>query len=152
MSSNNPAPGEDLTDAYLDNLGFLGESIRTSASGTFTTTETVVQSLTFNAVAGQRYKVTVDQLYQSTVAGDVVQIQIKWAAGASVTSSGTRVRAILPTADTASKSAVASFCGTFTPGAGQMTVGVTMVRNAGTGNVSSFGAVGAEDYICVEGV
>lgn len=133
--------------------GAATESIRTASSASITTTETVVQSVTFNAVAGTGYLVRSIQSVQSTVAGDLVRMRLRYAAGASVTSAGTKLLTILPNCESAGKGLPWSMVALFTaPTTGQYTIGVTMVRDTGTGTISSFGTADrAENYLLVTG-
>ncbi|WP_409074061.1 hypothetical protein [Micromonospora chalcea] len=146
------ALAEDV-DTILARKGYIAESKRATATGSITTTETVIQSVTFTAVAGVRYKVTATQSTQSTVAGDNPQIRLRWAAGASVTASGTELISKLAVAAVVSKGEPVDLVDTFVPNVnGQVTVGVTLVRNAGTGNVSSFGDSRQVNTILIEGI
>ena len=143
----------DDTDEILARKGYIAESRRTSTVSSITTTETVVQSLTFTAVSGVRYKVTAIQSAQSTVAGDNPQIRLRWASGASVTTAGTEIISVLPVCAVVNKGEMVTVVDTFVPNVnGQVTVGVTMVRAIGTGTISSNGAASHVDTILVEGV
>lgn len=140
-------------DALLSRKGYINEGTRNTPSAAVTTTETVVQSLTFTAVAGVRYKVTAVQALQSSVVNDLIQARIRWAVGGSVTSAGTEIATIMPNADVANRGQVYTLVGTLVaPSSGSITVGFSIVRNAGTGNVLSHGAAQMVDYLLVEGV
>lgn len=120
--------------------GAAAESIRTTASVGITTTETVIQSVTFNAISGASYMVSAVQHYQSSVLNDTVRIRLRWAAGASVTAAGAQLLTVLPNCDIAAKGQPITLHKLLTPGVtGQVTVGVTMVRDGGTGTITSSG-------------
>lgn len=142
---------EDV-DGLIAAKGFVAEDIRTSSSGTFTTSETVVQSLTWTAVSTVRYKITAVQSLQSSVANDNASIRLRYASGASVTSGGAQLRVIFPNLDVANKGQYETLVATVTGLSGQHTVGVTAVRSTGTGTLQSFGSAGAENYILIEGI
>lgn len=132
--------------------GLSTENVRVAASALVTTTETVIQSVTFNAISNAQYMVYATQHFQSTVAGDNGILRLRYATGASVTTAGTQLTSINVNADVASKSQPFAFHKRFVaPSTGQFTVGVTLVRNAGTGNLSSIGAANTENVITVVG-
>jgi hypothetical protein len=132
--------------------GWVATSRRTTASSSTTTTEIVIQSITWTANPGARYKITAAMSFQSSVASDNIRARIRYASGASVTTSGTELISVYPNADVASKGNMTTFFETVTGLTGQYTAGVTIVRDAGTGNVSSFGDPKMVDVIMVERV
>ncbi|MEV7263965.1 hypothetical protein AB0N38_10480 [Micromonospora aurantiaca] len=144
---------EDV-DALLARKGWIAEGIRNTTSPTFTTVETVVQSLTFDAIAGVKYKITALQSFQSTVAGEAAQVRLRWAVGTAVTAGGTQLDSKLPAAFTVNLGALCSLVGTFvSPITDKITVGVTGIRSVGTtGTWSSFGDAKQLNTILVEGV
>lgn len=142
--------GQRLTPATAP--GWVAESTRQTAVGSITTTETVIQSVTFTAVSTARYKITAVQSIQSTVAGDLIQMRVRWSAGAILSTSGTELLSILPNADIAGKGQGQPLTVTVTNLSGQVTVGVTAVRNSGTGTISSFGDSRMTNTILVERV
>ncbi|MEU5965957.1 hypothetical protein ABZ777_32530 [Micromonospora parva] len=100
------------------------------------TTEQVVQSATFSAVAGQSYDILAQQVFQSSVANDVVRLRLRWAAGGSVTTAGSEIQTVAPNCDVAARAAPATLIKSFTPGVtGNVTVGVTAALQSGTGPV-----------------
>lgn len=134
--------------------GAATESVRTATSANVTTVELVIQSVTFNAVAGAGYVIHAIQHVQSTVTGDTVRMRLRYAAGASVTSAGTKLLTILPVCETAGKGLPWHMSALFVaPTTGQYTVGVTMIRDSATaGVITSFGAADrAENYLLVTG-
>lgn len=137
-------------DTEVSQKGFVVESVRTTASANFTTTEVVIQSVTFTAIAGVRYKITAVQAFQSNVANDLIQVRLRIQSGPTLTTGGTQIRSSLPNCDVAARGNVSTLVGTVTGLSGQHTVGITAVRTAGTGNCSSFGSAAMEDTILVE--
>lgn len=151
MAAGDPAYWSDIAD--LARKGYVTHDERTSSVGTFTTTETLIQDVTWSGVAGQRYKITAEQSVQSSAAGDVAQARLRWAAGTSVTTSDTEVTSKYPTCNLANKGALFGVIGYVTPSTtGDTTVGVTLVRGIGTGNVQSYGAAQQVNTIHVEAV
>lgn len=133
---------------------FIAKNERTSTSAGFTSTEVVIQSVTFNAVTGFTYEVTALQSFQSTVQGESAVVRLRWATGASVTSAGTQIDTKIVPAFVASLGYITPLNDTFTPNVtGQITVGVTAIRNTGTtGTWSSFGAANHINTIIVKSV
>ncbi|MBQ1042360.1 hypothetical protein KBX03_07560 [Micromonospora sp. C72] len=143
----------DDVNTLLLRKGYIADSARTSSSANVTTTETVIQSLTFNAVAGTRYKVTALQSVQSTAAGDSCIVRTRWATGATVTTGGTQIDSKIIPSYTAALGFLATSVGTFVASStGQVTVGVTLARNTGLNTWSSFGNSSQINTILVEGV
>lgn len=137
MAAGDNAYWSDL--AAIARKGYVAHNERTAASPAFTTVELVVQSLTFDAIAGQRYKVTADQGCQSTVAGDNPQVRLRWATGPAVTTAGTEFMSKLPSLPIINEGELFTLTGWFTaPITGDITVGVTMIRSLGTGTLTSF--------------
>lgn len=133
--------------------GWVGESTRSSAVNLGSpNTETVLQSLTFTADSAARYKITAVQSVQSSVAADLMQLRLRWQAGAAVTSAGTEVLTQLINQDIAGKGQIITSVITVTGLSGQVTVGVTAVRAGGTGAISSFGNVQQTNTLLVERV
>ncbi|MEU5668943.1 hypothetical protein ABZ749_00970 [Micromonospora sp. NPDC047753] len=142
------AAGDDVRSSWAP--GWIGETLRGSGAGVgpFTTTETVVTSFTFTAVAAARYKVTAHQHVRSSVAGDTVQLRLRREAGGTLTAAGTQF-------DTTNQGCLTTnlitvLLGTFTNVAGQITVGVTAVRLSGTGNITMDAFSTASSKLIVE--
>lgn len=160
---NGPTLGQDIAEAVeaalleaLGRKGYVGQHDRNTTSpgaGSITTTETQVQAYTFDAVAGQRYKITAVQGVQQDASGGSARIKLRWASGTSVSTSSTLIGSIVGPCNTANVGSINTFHGTFVaPSTGQMTVGVFMMRNTGTGGVISFGNADQTNTILVEGV
>lgn len=62
--------------AYAPQL-FIQSDVTSSSSGTFTTTETVVQSITVPLIRGRHYRILWSVMFSSTVAGDRVVSRIR---------------------------------------------------------------------------
>lgn len=133
--------------------GAASQSLREAPSASITTVETVIQSLTFNAVSGAGYMVHATQHFQSTVANDVGVLALRWASGTSVTAAGALIAAIYPNADVVNRGQPYGFHGLLISNVtGQVTVGVTLRRDLGTGSVVSHGSVDeAQNLITVVG-
>lgn len=143
---------ESVDDAIDEASIFVAEDERTTSSATVTTTETVIQSCTFtSASTTARYRVTAIQSVQSTVLDDVIQVRLRWANSGSVTTAGTQIFSVFPNADRAAKGAIVPLVKSFVPGVtGTVTVGVTIVRSIGTGNISSFASAAQINSILIE--
>lgn len=140
-------------DTLLGRKGYIADGTRNTTSASITSTETVIQSLTFTAVAGVRYKIIAVQGAQADAAPGSVIMRTRWAAGASVTSAGTLITSVIPPANSANVGTITTSVGTFVPGInGSVTVGVTLQRNTGTGNWVSFGSATMINTILIEGV
>lgn len=133
---------------------FVAKSERSAPSANFTTTEIVIQSLTFTAVSGFTYEVTALQSFQSTTQGESAVVRLRWAAGASVTIAGAQIDAKIAPAFVAGLGYITPLNNTFAPNvSGQVTVGITAIRNTGTtGTWSSWGASNNIDTIIVKTV
>lgn len=138
--------------AWIDlQKGYVSDSTRVVNSAGFTTTETVTDSITFTAVAGLRYKLTFTGWVQSTIANDLVQVRFRYQAGAALTAAGTQFASQQPNCDIAGRGTEIVIIKPITGiAAGQTTIGVTMVRSAGTGTISSAGSAAQESYLLLE--
>ncbi|MEU8334791.1 hypothetical protein [Micromonospora tulbaghiae] len=133
--------------------GWVAESLRDTTVGTFTTTETLLQSITFNAHPAARYKFTALQSIQSSVAGDLIRVRMRYTTGTGpVLNTSTEIMSQLPNADIAGKGQVLPTIATITGLTGDITVGVFAVRESGTGNISSFGDARQKNLLMVERV
>ena len=133
--------------------GKIAKSVRTTSTPTFTTTETLVQTVGFVADPGIIYKVTAIQSVASDVANDTAQARLRWRNATTMTATnGTTFAVTLPSIPTAGRGVIFTFFGEITGAEGNVTVGVTMVRDLGSGNIFSFGEAGRqENVILVEG-
>lgn len=138
--------GEKLRASRL-NVGLVDEVIRTSVVGTFTTTETVLDFITFTAVSTARYTLWCSTSLQSSVAADLVDFRFRYLAGATLTTSGTEFHHVLPNCDVANKGQWISTMRSITGLSGQYSIGVTAVRSSGTGNIQSFGSANATNIL-----
>lgn len=112
-----------------------GTTPRTS-DVTMTTTETVADSLTVTCVAGRRYRLTWSGSFHSSVSGDSVDIRARYAAGASVTNTGTLIKACPLSEPAANHNLSGAFTAEITGiAAGQTTFGVFGVRIGGSGTI-----------------
>jgi hypothetical protein len=119
----------------------VGGSVPRTSDVTMTTTETLADSATVTCVAGRRYRITWSGSYNSSAAGDSIDIRLRYAAGGSVTNTDTLIKAC-PLAEPAANH---NLSGAFTAeitgiAAGQTTFGVFGVRIAGSGTVHLYAA------------
>jgi hypothetical protein len=120
---------------------YMAESLRDSSSPTFTTTETVVDSVTFTGVAQDRYLMLWAGHFQSSVANDLCQIRFRWQSGGSLTTSGTQFLSVTPNCDIANRAMAIGLMRSVVPGvAGTVSMGVTAVRNTGSGTIAMNGS------------
>ncbi|HET6291026.1 MAG TPA: hypothetical protein VFG15_30315 [Amycolatopsis sp.] len=132
----------------------IAGSIRTAnvGPGTFTT-ETFIQTVTFSAQAGRRYRITMD--YQN-VASDTTYFTMRgrWAAGPSVTPAGTQfyyrdTSAGSPGNWEGPLTVTAEVTGL---PAGQITAGFSVIRTGGTGTADYRAAPTQPAYVWVDDV
>jgi hypothetical protein len=134
----------DMNDASYPGQ-WVAENQRTTSVGSITTTEILVQSLTFAVTAGYRYKVEGVQYAESTTALDNMAVKFRWANGGSVANTDTVITSGNPAAPVASKGLPTALFGTFVATVtGNVTVGAFVRRSGGAGTVSSVG--GSEQY------
>lgn len=141
-------PGDRVDGSLLP--GYVADSVRTTGSVSITTVETVIQQVTFTAVASARYRVTAMQSVQSTIANDNMQLRIRGNGGATLSTGGSELASVLPNANQAGKGQHVTLWAFLVGWAGQVTVGCTLVRSTGTGTVTSFGGTGNHNLIMVE--
>lgn len=124
----NHVPSQDM---------YMGATNRTS-NVTATTTETLLESVTFTVLAGRRYKYTYSASGQSSAAGDNYELRVRYAAGASVTSAGTQIHGALVSGTAAGSAIPIAFT---KPHAGlplgQVTLGVFVIRTFGAGTITA---------------
>lgn len=149
-----PTAGDFIASSDLTLKGFVDDDIRITSVGPFTaTTETVLQSMTVTAVAGVRYKITAVQSIQGLNANETAAMRLRWQTGATLTSGGNLIVAEIAPLYVVGIGFLCTIFGTFIPGAGQITVGATAVRNSGTtATLTSFGGANQNDYLLLEGV
>lgn len=106
-------------------------ALSTSSSSTFTA-ETVVDTIIANLISGKTYEVTWNGLYQSSVAADVVNTNLR-----EDSISGTRMVDGRTTMATANKTFLASVRAIYVAvSTGSKTFVVTGTRDSGTGNIT----------------
>lgn len=127
------------------------ENVRNSSSSTASgSTELLVQSVTFPAVSGIRYKLTVTQHVESSVANDALAVKVRWTNGNSITTSGTFLNAV-STSGPANRGTPCTVTTNFTANTtGNVTVGAFIRRTAGTGVALSAGGAEQVNTILIE--
>jgi hypothetical protein len=136
----------------LSQSNYVGSASRT-ASVTATTTETLCDSVTFTAVAGRRYKLSWSGTTYSSTAGDNYDVRTRYAAGASVTSAGTQIHGVTILNVPVNNGIPTSFAvHTVALPAGQVTVGVFIVRTFGGGTINSSATAPSPTVTIVEDI
>lgn len=125
----------------------VNQSIRTTSTGTFTTTETSIDSVSASLVTGRIYKVYWFGRIQSSVADGYVRLRIREDSVA-----GTQIQlGQIATNIAASQSFTTVLEVEFTAvSTASKTFHVTAVRQSGTGNISSVGATDTPNYLYVD--
>jgi hypothetical protein len=132
---------------------FIGNVTRTANSSAITTTETVVDSVTFTAVAGRRYRVTWMTSVQGSAASNNIELRLRYAAGASVTSSGTLIGGAFHTTSASGLNIPVCLSRTVTGiAAGQTTIGALMIVTLGAGSATSVAGANYATELCVEDI
>jgi hypothetical protein len=119
----------------------LGARARTTSStgiSAISTTETIIQSATFTAEVGRRYRAILDAQFVFSDTSYYI-IRGRWVTGATVTSAGTQfyyrfISAGTPGNWEGPKTVIAEVTGI---PAGQATIGFSIVRSSGSGNVDA---------------
>ncbi len=119
-------------------LGAKARAVSSTGVNGIAGTETMFQTVTFTASAGRRYRVLLDYQLVYTDASYFV-LRGRWAAGGSVTSSGTQfyyrfVSAGSPGNWEGSRTVIAEVTGL---PAGSVTLGFSLIRSTGSGTVDA---------------
>lgn len=132
--------------------GFVADSTRVSSSAGFTGVEIITDQLSFTSAGpGVIYKLTFFGFVQSTVANDLAQVRMRWQTGGTLTTGGTQFATVTINCDVAGRGALVTFVKTVTGiTAGTASIGIGMVRNAGTGTLTSVANANQECYILLE--
>jgi hypothetical protein len=119
----------------------------TTGSGTFTT-ETVTDTVTASLIAGTEYEIRWTGLFQSSVAGDVVNTQMR-----EDSISGTRLCDGRVPCTTANRAFAAAVRGFYTAAVtGSKTFVITGVRDSGTGNITRAAVATSPSVLTVDEV
>lgn len=131
----------DMTGA----TAYIDDNIKVANVTSASATEVVVDSMTWTAVTGERYKLHFDAAFQGSTAGDIVELRMRYKAGATVDATGTqfgivrfRVEVVNSPVPVSMERVVSGIA------AGQTTIGVTVNRQAGAGTVQINGAATSE--------
>lgn len=139
--------GNEVVDALnAAPRGRIGSaSITAQQTGITTVVDISGLSVTFTAVAGRRYRVTLQALVFSSVANDIVQIQIRDGSGTVLNLS----QVLAPSATFG----VSAACEYVTNGwSGSTTVKAAALRNSGTGSVTFDAGATYPAFILVEDI
>lgn len=132
---------------------YIGNTTRTANSSAITSTETVVDSVTFTAVAGRRYRVTWMTSVQGSASANNIELRLRYAAGASVSSAGTIIGGAFHTTNGSGLNVPVCLSRTISGiAAGQTTVGALMIVTLGAGSATSVAAANYPTELCVEDI
>lgn len=124
----------------------IATSVRTSTVGTFTTTETIVDTITVPLVSGRTYGIFSQADAQSSVANDQVIYSLR-----EDDAAGTRIAVTRLTCLGTNAPFPGRLYGEYTAVAsGDKTFVVTMVRTVGTGNITASGGTTQKMYLYVD--
>lgn len=135
--------------------GFITDSTRLVNSVGVTTTETVIDSVTFTAVAGQRYKLTWNSNIRSSNVNDTGRTIFRWTPGAVASIAGTLFYSTQFQISAVIVGNAHSFCFIDTVTgitAGQTTIGVSIIRDTGAGTLTSIGNANWQNVTILESV
>jgi hypothetical protein len=125
----------------------IGTTTRTSDSSGFTTTETLIDTVTVSVVSGRTYRVTWHSSLSSTVAGDDVLARIREDSGTS----GTQLSYVQVDSTSTSNRWPADVETEFTASStGSKTFSGTMQRTAGSGTITVKSAATSPTYLYVD--
>lgn len=123
--------------------GYVTDLTRVVTSASVTTTETVIDFVTFTAVTGAFYKLSWYGNARSSVANDVALVRFRYQAGPTLTTAGTQfyiTQISFPTV-IASNGPSFAFAKVISGiAAGQTSIGVSIVRSSGSGTITSIGS------------
>jgi hypothetical protein len=132
---------------------YVARTTRTSNSSAITTTETVVDSVTFTAVAGRRCRVHWMSSIQGNTSANNIEIRLRYAAGASVSSSGTLIGGTIHTTVATNASHPIHLCRTISGiAAGQTTIGALLIVTFGAGNTTSVASANYATELWIEDI
>lgn len=119
-------------DDEIERVGNVWVAEQAQAATTnATTTEGIGTTITFTATAGTRYKVEYDGAYQAGAIGNLIEFRLRYLAGASLVVAGSTVIRVNALQAAITGNAPFSIGGSFVPGTGQFTVGVSIRNNTG---------------------
>jgi hypothetical protein len=157
------APGVDeVVDDWFDDMtsfanaiGFVGETIQTvscTAQGTETFITTTKYTGTF--ISGARYRVSWNGSVYGSSTNAAAYLRLRYATGSTVTSTGTLVPGAMIPVGMVTTGAIyggPALAGTFVaPSSGQFTVGASIQRYSGSGDVGMYSDNGSNGYGRIE--
>lgn len=168
-TARNPAPNEGELSYLLDTeiyetfngsgawipvtKGYVTDLTRTANSAAFTTTEIVLDFVTFTAVAGLRYKLSWNGNLRTGVANDTGRYMFRWQVGGTLTTGGTLFYSNVinfAVAGAVGQQILTPFKTVTGIPAGTASIGVTAVRDTGSGSWSSVGSATQQVYTLLE--
>jgi hypothetical protein len=140
------------TEWVPDSSARIGAATRTSTV-TMTSVETIVDSVTVTVPSGRRHRLIWSGTTYMTAAGESYDVRIRYAAGATVTSSGTLLvsrELVCPAINAATPTTIVyEFTGV---AAGQTTFGVFGVRTYGSGTVTFSASANGKAQISIDDI
>lgn len=124
---------------------YIDDNVKVANTTSASTTEVVIDSMTFTAIANEKVLLHFDAAYQGSIVADVLELRMRYKAGATLDATGTlfgilRIRIEVGTSpQPVAMARVASGIA-----AGQTTIGVTMNRQSGTGTLTVLGSATSE--------
>lgn len=119
----------------------LGTDKQTTASGSFTTVETSIGSLTVDLISGATYAVVADAQVISSVVGDRIDLRIR-----EDTTAGNTLQQVRTTTQTATTAVVHLYSEFTASSTASKTFVLTAIRQNGTGNITRNAASTAPQY------
>lgn len=142
-----PTP-TDLSVGYV-----AGITPRTANSAGILATETVIDTFTFTAVAGRRYRAVWDGVVSNNAATNNVEMHLRYAAGASVTNTGTLIAGKLHTSPAANINMPTTITLPYSGfPAGQVTIGFFLVTSFGSGTSTAVAGVNYPTNFWIEDI
>lgn len=144
----------DTMTSFANAIGWVGETIQTvSVTSTGSEAFTTTTKYTGTLVSGSRYKVSFTGSHYGNSTSAAGYLRLRYAAGATVTSTGTLVPGAMVPIGAAVTGAIYSNHaeGTFVaPSSGQFTVGASVQRYSGTGDFGLYSDNGTNGYGRIE--
>jgi hypothetical protein len=132
---------------------FIANTTRTANSAGVTTVETLIDSVTFTAVAGRRYRVTWMTSLSNSAGSNNDEARLRYAAGASVSSAGTLIGGNFSVSPGANFGYPLTLSRTVSGiAAGQTTVGAFLIVSFGAGTLTSTAAANSATELWVEDI
>lgn len=124
---------------------YIDDNIKVANTTSASTTEVVIDSMTWTAVANEKVLLHFDAAYQGSIVGDILELRMRYKAGASVDATGTSFGILRVRVEVANSPVPVDMARVATGiAAGQTTIGVLMNRASGTGTITVNGSATSE--------